>query len=171
MQAGSLFKLAQSSVGPERSLLGHRTHLLDINGIVVEGQLQLEWTYSNNFHYSTTIESLAQDYACALRSLIAHCLSLCARSYTPDVSKTPTVHSEAQYIDSRQCEEDNATIPLHLLELPENISELLPDDIATAKAVKTQSARHPQWHLVNNQSAPVFCGFDFLTKTNIVQSY
>ena len=42
--------------------------------------------------------------------------------------------------------------------------------IATAKAVRTPSARHPQWHLVNNQTAPVFCGFDSSTKTNIAQS-
>ncbi len=132
MQAGSLFKLAPESVGPERSNLGHRSHLLDINGIVVEGQLQLEWTYSENFHHRTTIESLAQDYASALRSLIAHCLSPSARSYTPDVSENPTIQSLAQYIDSRQHEEDNATIPLHLLELPEGISELLPDDIDAA---------------------------------------
>ncbi|MBE9228589.1 amino acid adenylation domain-containing protein [Phormidium sp. LEGE 05292] len=131
MQADSLFKLAPESVGPEGSLLGHRSYLLDINGIVVEGQLQLTWTYSENFHYSTTIESLAQDYACALRSLIAHCLSPSARSYTPDVSEQ-TIHSEAQHINSYQREEDNATVPLHLLELPENISELLPDDTEAA---------------------------------------
>ena len=42
--------------------------------------------------------------------------------------------------------------------------------IATAKEVRTQKARHPQWHLVKNQTAQVFCGFDFLTKTNIFQS-
>lgn len=132
MQAGSLFKLARESVGSERSSLGHRSHLLDINLIVVEGQLQLEWTYSNNFHYSTTIENLAQGYACVLRSLIAHCLSLSARGYTPDVSENPTIHSEAQHSNSCQLEEDNAIVPLHLLELPGDISELLPDDIEAA---------------------------------------
>jgi glutamate/tyrosine decarboxylase-like PLP-dependent enzyme len=42
--------------------------------------------------------------------------------------------------------------------------------IATAKAVRTQSARHPQSHLVNNQSERVVCGFDSLTKTSIAQS-
>jgi len=42
--------------------------------------------------------------------------------------------------------------------------------IATAKAVRTQSARHPQLHLVNNQTDRVFGGFDSLTKTSIVQS-
>jgi uncharacterized protein with PIN domain len=43
-------------------------------------------------------------------------------------------------------------------------------DIATAKAVRTHSAKHPQWHLVNNQTAPVFYGFDSSTKTSIAQS-
>jgi hypothetical protein len=41
--------------------------------------------------------------------------------------------------------------------------------IATAKAVRTQNVRRAQWHLVNNQTALVFCGFDFLTKTSISQ--
>jgi hypothetical protein len=44
------------------------------------------------------------------------------------------------------------------------------DDIATAKTVRTHSVRHPQWHLVNNQTDPVFCGFDSSTKTSIAQS-
>ena len=132
MQANSLFKLAPESVGPEGSNLGHRSHLLSINLIVVEGQLQLDWTYSENFHSSATIENLAQDYASALRSLIAHCLSTSARSYIPDVSKNQTIHSEAQHNSSCQREEENATVPLHLLQLPEDISELLPDDIEAA---------------------------------------
>ena len=132
MQPGSLFKLTPESVGPTGSLLGHRSHLLAINGIVVEGQLQLGWTYSENFHHLATIESLAQDYASALRSLIAHCLSPSARSYPLDVSENPTIHSEAQHINSYQREEDNATVTLHLLELPEDISELLPDDAEAA---------------------------------------
>ena len=42
--------------------------------------------------------------------------------------------------------------------------------IATAKAVRTQGARHPQLHLVNNQTVRVVCGFDSLTKTSIAQS-
>ena len=43
-------------------------------------------------------------------------------------------------------------------------------DIAIAKAVRTRNVRYAQWHLVNNQNGLVFCGFDFLTKTNISQS-
>ena len=132
MQADSLFKLAPESVGSEGSNLGHRSHLLGINLIVVEGQLQVDWTYSENFHSWATIENLAQNYASALRSLIAHCLSPSARSYTPNVSENLTIHSLAQHIDSRQRQKNNTTVPLHLLELPEGISELLPDDTEVA---------------------------------------
>ena len=41
--------------------------------------------------------------------------------------------------------------------------------IATAKAVRTQNVRRVQWHLVNNQTDLVFCGFDFSAKTSISQ--
>ncbi len=55
-----------------------------------------------------------------------------ARSYTPDVSENQTIHSLAQRNSSWQHEEENATVPLHLLQLPEDISKLLPDDIEAA---------------------------------------
>jgi hypothetical protein len=41
--------------------------------------------------------------------------------------------------------------------------------IATAKAVKTPGAKHFRWHLVNNQTGRVVCGYDFSTQTNIAQ--
>ncbi|KAB8321062.1 non-ribosomal peptide synthetase [Tolypothrix campylonemoides VB511288] len=131
MQENSFFKLAPESVGSQQSKLGSRSHLLDINGLVVESQLQLDWTYSENFHKRATIESLAQDFAASLRSLIAHCLSANAGGDTPDVV-SETIDSEAQQINNDQRQENNASVPLHLLELPKEISELLPSDIESA---------------------------------------
>ncbi|MDF5715801.1 MAG: amino acid adenylation domain-containing protein [Rhizonema sp. NSF051] len=131
MQENSLFKLAAESVGSQHSQQGSRSHLLSINGLVVESQLQLDWTYSENFHSSATIESLAQDFAQALRSLIAHCLSVDAEDNTSDFTEQ-TIHSKAQQINNSQRLENNASVPLHLLELPEEISELLPSDTESA---------------------------------------
>ncbi|MBD2510747.1 amino acid adenylation domain-containing protein [Nostoc muscorum FACHB-395] len=131
MQSDSFVKLAPESVGLGHSQIGQRSHLLEINGLVVENQLQLEWTYSENFHSPATIESLAQDFAQALRTLIAHCLSADARGYTPDVYEQ-TIHSSAQQINNYQRRENKVPLPLHLLELPENISELLPSDTESA---------------------------------------
>jgi len=131
MQSDSFIKLASESVGSEHSQLGQRSHLLEINGLVVENQLQLEWTYSENFHSWSTIESLAQDFVASLRTLIAHCLSADAGGDTSDVFE-PTIHSEAQPINNDQRRENNVPLPLHLLELPLDISELLPSDTESA---------------------------------------
>lgn len=79
----SLFKLVYPTPGVSRSLQGNRRYLLDINGFVLGGQLQLEWTYSEQIHQRTTIERLAQGFVEALRSLITHCQSPEAGGYTP----------------------------------------------------------------------------------------
>jgi len=132
MQENSFIKLASESVGSEHSQLGHRSHLLEINGLVVENQLQLEWTYSENFHTHATIESLAENFAASLRTLIAHCLSADAGGYTLDVFENQTLHSDAQPINNDQHQENNIPLPLHLLELSPGISELLPIDTEAA---------------------------------------
>ncbi|MEB3149372.1 MAG: amino acid adenylation domain-containing protein, partial [Sphaerospermopsis sp.] len=109
----SFLKLASESVGLEHSQEGISEHLIDINGLIVEGQLKLDWTYSENFHYRETIENLAQDFVINLRSLITHCLSIDVQS-------------------SVKHDENNLSIPLHLLELPKHISNLLPEDTESA---------------------------------------
>jgi non-ribosomal peptide synthase protein (TIGR01720 family) len=79
----SMFQIAKESSGPEHSHLGSRHHLLEVNALVTGGQLQVDWTYSSNLHQPATIESLAQGFLTALRSLIAHCQSPEAGGYTP----------------------------------------------------------------------------------------
>ncbi|KAB8332629.1 non-ribosomal peptide synthetase [Scytonema tolypothrichoides VB-61278] len=83
LSQSSLFKLVKQTVGVSRSLQDNRRYLLDINGFVLEGQLQLEWTYSEQIHQRTTIEQLAKGFVKALRSLIVHCQSPEAGGYTP----------------------------------------------------------------------------------------
>jgi amino acid adenylation domain-containing protein/non-ribosomal peptide synthase protein (TIGR01720 family) len=79
----SIFQLADQTTGPNRSLQGSRNHLLEIDGMVTSGKLQLNWTYSQNIHHPTTIERLAESFIEALRRLIAHCQSQEAGGYTP----------------------------------------------------------------------------------------
>ena len=66
----SLFGIAKESCGATRSLDGNRSYLLEVNAIVIEGRLQINWTYSQAIHSPTTIESLSQAFVEALRSLI-----------------------------------------------------------------------------------------------------
>ncbi|REJ41112.1 MAG: amino acid adenylation domain-containing protein [Microcystis flos-aquae TF09] len=76
------WKLSQESTGSIHSPLGQRSHLIAIHGIVVDGQLDMEWQYSENFHHQTTIKNLAAAYRDSLESLINHCLSA-EGGYTP----------------------------------------------------------------------------------------
>ncbi|MFN2635014.1 MAG: condensation domain-containing protein, partial [Thermoanaerobaculia bacterium] len=81
--SASLFSIADGPTGPAHAPEALRRHVLGVNGIVLDGRLRIEWTYSENLHRRTTIEALAERYVEALRSLIAHCRSLSETSFTP----------------------------------------------------------------------------------------
>ncbi|GAB1538394.1 hypothetical protein NUACC21_10540 [Scytonema sp. NUACC21] len=83
LQTSAIFKLASESTGPGRSPLNHRSHLLEINSIIFDSQLRVDWIYSQNLHHSSTIEQIAQEFLQALRGLINHCLAPEAGGYTP----------------------------------------------------------------------------------------
>ena len=104
LSESSLLNLSGEAIGPIHSPLGQRRYLLDINGFVVEGKLQLEWTYSQNFHQQTTIERLASECIDALQSLIAHCRSSEAGGYTP--SDFPDVGLSQEQLDQVLAEID-----------------------------------------------------------------
>ena len=75
-QIGSVdWKFSKEASGSIHSPLGQRCHLIAINGLVVDGKLEMEWQYSENFHQKTTIENLANAYQESLEILINHCLS------------------------------------------------------------------------------------------------
>jgi non-ribosomal peptide synthase protein (TIGR01720 family) len=75
MSHSSILSPAQESRGPERSPQGYRSHILEISGSVMNGQLQMVWIYSKNIHKHETIEKLADSFTERLRSIIRHCQS------------------------------------------------------------------------------------------------
>jgi amino acid adenylation domain-containing protein len=50
-----------------------RGHLLEINGLVAAGRLQLAWSYNPAVHSAARVAGWAEGYLEALRELIAHC--------------------------------------------------------------------------------------------------
>ncbi|NJN10930.1 MAG: hypothetical protein HC815_24250 [Richelia sp. RM1_1_1] len=78
----SLFRLPETSQGINYSTPSNR-YLLQINAVVVQEHLQLQWVYSNAIHRRETIEKLANSFIEVLSSLIAHCQSIEAQRYTP----------------------------------------------------------------------------------------
>jgi non-ribosomal peptide synthase protein (TIGR01720 family) len=69
---GSLFRASTDSIGPSRSPRAHRTHPLEIVGMVTDGRLRITLAYGSRTYRRETAERLAVDYAAALRQLIRH---------------------------------------------------------------------------------------------------
>jgi non-ribosomal peptide synthase protein (TIGR01720 family) len=75
-----LFKLANESIRAGSNITGNRKYLIEIDGGLTEGQLRFRWSYSQNVHCLSSIESLAQIFIENLQSLIAHYRHLEAES-------------------------------------------------------------------------------------------
>jgi non-ribosomal peptide synthase protein (TIGR01720 family) len=79
----TVFQLSSEPSGPWYSPQGHRTYLIDVQGLVVNNQLRMSWTYSRQIHRQSTIEELANHFEAALQTLIEHCRRPEAGGYTP----------------------------------------------------------------------------------------
>jgi non-ribosomal peptide synthase protein (TIGR01720 family) len=99
LHQSDLFQLAGEPSGAARSLRGERSHLLEINGYVIDGQLRFDWTYSTNLHRRATVERLAEDFGAALRALLAEGRNGAGAqgSYTPQ--DFPLAHLDQQKLD------------------------------------------------------------------------
>jgi non-ribosomal peptide synthase protein (TIGR01720 family) len=79
----SLLKLSPKSGGLSRSSHAQRSHLIEINALIVQNQLKIDWIYSQNVYRQATVERLAQDFQTALLSILSASQSSTAPSYTP----------------------------------------------------------------------------------------
>jgi non-ribosomal peptide synthase protein (TIGR01720 family) len=78
-----LFKLAAESSGKAAAGGNRQAYLVSVNAAVVQGRLQVNWSYSEKLYPRETIESLAQSYMRCLRDLLAHSRSEEAGGFTP----------------------------------------------------------------------------------------
>ncbi|MFB2919272.1 MULTISPECIES: amino acid adenylation domain-containing protein, partial [Aerosakkonema] len=83
LSAFPILGLAKESSGSPVSLQGNRSHLIEIDGFVANGELQLSWAYNTKIHQSATIERLANSFIEVLTAIISHCLSPDTFGYTP----------------------------------------------------------------------------------------
>ena len=83
LPAAAGLTLAGEAIGPSQSPQASRRHLLEVNGEVVGGRLQMAWTFSPGRHHRSTVERLARGLVEALQELIAHCLDAESRGFTP----------------------------------------------------------------------------------------
>ena len=80
---GSRFTIANESSGAAASPKGWRYHLLDVNGMVVNDRLKVDFMYNDKIHGRETIEHLSDGFITALRDLINHCIQPESGGYTP----------------------------------------------------------------------------------------
>ena len=78
----------------ERSLVGDRSHLLEISGLIRSQKLEMQFVYSEKVHQRDTIERLANGFMSALKSLIIHCQSSQDKGYTPSDFSAAQVSQE-----------------------------------------------------------------------------
>ncbi len=82
-QSGELYRGMVSPLAPDQAPDVVRPHLLDVIGVVADGELQLSWTYSENVHDEATITQLASHMLQALQRIVAHCADPQAGGCTP----------------------------------------------------------------------------------------
>ena len=68
-----LFRFAPESSGPWHSPRQKRRHVLEINSMVLEGKLRIEFTDAAGIHGVNVTQRLADEFLSALREIIIHC--------------------------------------------------------------------------------------------------
>ncbi|MCP4001220.1 MAG: amino acid adenylation domain-containing protein [Gammaproteobacteria bacterium] len=94
----SAFVPAAGQTGPDQALTRQRSHLIDINGSVFDGKLQMGFSYSENLHESATIERIANAFIHELASLVEHCVEPGNSGFTP--SDFPLVQLDQFAVDA-----------------------------------------------------------------------
>ncbi|WP_369794689.1 amino acid adenylation domain-containing protein [Kutzneria sp. 744] len=109
---------ADSASGFYRSISGgdqegSRTYLVDVIGIVQDGQLELGWTYSPEVHDEQTVRNLAETMLAGLREIVAHCAANSGRTPS-DFPLTRLSQSEVDTIvgDGRSVDDVYPLTPL-----------------------------------------------------------
>ena len=70
---GTRFNIAPESSGPVVSVREQMPYLLEVNGRIAGGRLELSWRYSENALTREAVLALAADYSNELRELLRHC--------------------------------------------------------------------------------------------------
>jgi non-ribosomal peptide synthase protein (TIGR01720 family) len=92
-----LFRFTNEAIGPSVSPKNQRSNLLDINSQVINGRLEISWTYSKNKHEEKTIQNLANNFVQKLKDIITHCCDEKTFGYTP--SDFPLIQVEQSTLD------------------------------------------------------------------------
>jgi len=83
MGAGAMLKVAREGSGRAVSGGMQRSSKVELNAVVLGGQLHMIWGYSKQQYREETMEELAEAYERSLLEVIEHCVSPQAGGFTP----------------------------------------------------------------------------------------
>ncbi|WP_189135890.1 non-ribosomal peptide synthase/polyketide synthase, partial [Wenjunlia tyrosinilytica] len=92
-----LYRAWLPGIGQDADPEGTRACLLDVTGVVADGELELGWTYSDELHDEETVRRLAVEVVESLREIVEHCARLDAGGRTP--SDFPLAHLDQEQVD------------------------------------------------------------------------
>ncbi|MGH3788279.1 MAG: amino acid adenylation domain-containing protein, partial [Pseudonocardiaceae bacterium] len=81
--AEGLIRDRSEGVGAELAPEAPALHLLDVSGLVTDGELELTWLYSDQMHEKATVRRLAEEMIQALHEIVEHCAQPEAGGRTP----------------------------------------------------------------------------------------
>lgn len=73
LAASQLWQLARPLCPGMRAADTRRSHWLDINALILDGQLHIEWRYAPQVHEQALVSELARQFQQRLEALIGHC--------------------------------------------------------------------------------------------------
>ncbi|HYS40875.1 MAG TPA: condensation domain-containing protein, partial [Pseudonocardiaceae bacterium] len=84
-------------IGADQAPDIERGYLLDVTGVVADGELELGWTYSTAVHDESTVRRVADEVVAELRAIVEHCAQPDAGGRTP--SDFPLVRLDQAQVD------------------------------------------------------------------------
>ena len=96
--SSNLLAFAPEPYGPWHGPRARRAHPIEINCLVIDGRLELRWSFGRGSHTGETVARIAADFVDALRALIALCTAPDAGGYTP--SDFPLAHLDQAQLDA-----------------------------------------------------------------------
>ncbi len=96
-EAEGFYRAACDGIGRDVALESRRPYLLEVTGIIEDGELHLEWEYSGDLHHESTVQRLGREVIDALREIVGHCTRPGVGGATP--SDFPLARLTQQQVD------------------------------------------------------------------------
>jgi amino acid adenylation domain-containing protein/non-ribosomal peptide synthase protein (TIGR01720 family) len=91
------YRASGAGIGQDHAPTSTRTYLLDVIGVVENGELELSWSYSDQVHDEGTVRGLAEEMVRGLREIVEFCAGPVAGGCTP--SDFPLVGLSQRQVD------------------------------------------------------------------------